>query len=123
MPAALAALLALFDLERIEENIFRGENRNVGSRRVFGGQVLAQALTAAARTVEPERIAHSLHVYFILPGDLASSTSRPRSTSRSRAPSTRRTRPPASPARTRSPRSWTSSTPSRTSSRRSCGPC
>lgn len=71
MSAALDALLALFDLERIEENIFRGENRNVGSRRVFGGQVLAQALTAAARTVEPERIAHSVHAYFILPGDLA----------------------------------------------------
>lgn len=73
MPAALDALdalLALFDLERIEENIYRGENRNIGSRRVFGGQVLAQALTAAARTVEAERIAHSVHAYFILPGDL-----------------------------------------------------
>ena len=71
MPAALDALLALFDLERIEENIYRGENRNIGSRRVFGGQVLAQGLTAAARTVEPERVAHSVHAYFILPGDLA----------------------------------------------------
>ena len=70
MRPALRALLDLFDLERIEDNIFRGENRNLGSRRVFGGQVLAQALVAARRTVEAEREAHSLHAYFILPGDL-----------------------------------------------------
>jgi acyl-CoA thioesterase II len=64
-------LLDLLDLEPIEVNIYRGRNRDIGSGRVFGGQVMAQALVAAQRTVEPERIAHSLHGYFILPGDLA----------------------------------------------------
>lgn len=68
---ALQKLLKLLDLEYIEENIYRGRNRNIGSPRVFGGQVLAQALVAAARTVGPERPCHSLHAYFILPGDLA----------------------------------------------------
>ena len=63
-------LLNLLDLEPIEFNIYRGTNRDIGSGRVFGGQVLAQALVAAQRTVEEERIAHSLHGYFILPGDL-----------------------------------------------------
>jgi acyl-CoA thioesterase II len=63
-------LLALLDLEPIEFNIYRGSNRDIGSGRVFGGQVLAQALVAAQRTVEEERTAHSLHGYFILPGDL-----------------------------------------------------
>jgi acyl-CoA thioesterase II len=67
----LDGLLALLDLEELEVNIFRGQNRDIGSGRVFGGQVLAQALVAAARTVEPARVAHSLHSYFILPGDLA----------------------------------------------------
>ena len=63
-------LLILLDLEPIEFNIYRGQNRDIGSGRVFGGQVLAQALVAAQRTVEEERTAHSLHGYFILPGDL-----------------------------------------------------
>jgi acyl-CoA thioesterase II len=64
-------LLALLDLERLEHNIYRGTNRDIGSGRVFGGQVLAQALVAAQRTVdEPGRSAHSLHGYFILPGDI-----------------------------------------------------
>jgi acyl-CoA thioesterase II len=67
----LDALLALLDLEELEVNIFRGRNRDIGSGRVFGGQVLAQALVAAGRTVDPARTAHSLHSYFILPGDLA----------------------------------------------------
>ncbi len=70
MRPALRDLLDLLDLEKIEENIFRGFNRNLGSKRVFGGQVLAQALVAAARTVEADRVAHSLHAYFILPGDI-----------------------------------------------------
>jgi acyl-CoA thioesterase II len=70
MSKALQALIDLLDLEYIEENIFRGRNRFLGSRRVFGGQVLAQALAAARRTVDPERIVHSLHAYFILPGDV-----------------------------------------------------
>ena len=64
-------LLQLLDLEPIEFNIFRGRNRDIGSGRVFGGQVLSQALVAAQRTVEEERVAHSLHGYFILPGDLS----------------------------------------------------
>ena len=63
-------LLRLLDLEPIEVNIYRGTNRDIGSGRVFGGQVLAQALVAARRTIEEEREAHSLHGYFILPGDL-----------------------------------------------------
>lgn len=64
-------LLRLVELEPIEQNIYRGRNRDIGTGRVFGGQVLAQALVAAQRTVEDGRIAHSLHGYFILPGDLA----------------------------------------------------
>ena len=63
-------LLNLLDLEPIEVNIYRGANRDIGSGRVFGGQVLAQSLVAAQRTVEEGRIAHSVHGYFILPGDL-----------------------------------------------------
>ena len=64
-------LLELLDLEPLEHNIYRGRNRDIGSGRVFGGQVLAQALVAARRTIDEEREAHSLHGYFILPGDLA----------------------------------------------------
>jgi len=64
-------LLELLDLEPIEVNIYRGRNRDIGSGRVFGGQVMAQALVAASRTVPDDRFAHSLHGYFILPGDLA----------------------------------------------------
>ena len=70
MRSALESLLGTLDLEYIEENIFRGTNRNLGSKRVFGGQVLAQALVAAYRTLEVERVLHSLHAYFILPGDI-----------------------------------------------------
>ena len=70
MRPALQSLLDTLDLEPIEDNIFRGTNRNLGSKRVFGGQVLAQALVAADRTVEDDRAVHSLHAYFILPGDI-----------------------------------------------------
>jgi acyl-CoA thioesterase-2 len=70
MSHAIDELLALLDLEPLEVNIYRGRNRDIGSRMVFGGQVLAQALVAARRTVEGPREAHSLHGYFILPGDL-----------------------------------------------------
>lgn len=63
-------LLALLDLEPLEVNIYRGRNRDLGSGRVFGGQVFAQALVAARRTVDGAREAHSMHGYFILPGDL-----------------------------------------------------
>lgn len=70
MSYTVAELLALLDLERLEQDIYRGGNRDIGSGRVFGGQVLAQALVAARRTVDDEREAHSLHGYFILPGDI-----------------------------------------------------
>jgi acyl-CoA thioesterase-2 len=71
MTGALGQLLELFDLEPIEHNIYRsGHNQDIGSGRVFGGQALAQALVAARRTVEEDRHAHSLHAYFILPGDI-----------------------------------------------------
>ena len=70
MPFTAKALLDLLDLEFIEENIYRGQNRNIGTGRIFGGQVLAQALVAAARTVGDDRPVHSMHGYFILAGDL-----------------------------------------------------
>ncbi len=66
----ISELLSLLDLERLEFNLFRGESRTVGSARVFGGQVLAQALAAAMRTTPDDRHVHSLHGYFVLPGDL-----------------------------------------------------
>ncbi|MBI1330699.1 MAG: acyl-CoA thioesterase II [Alphaproteobacteria bacterium] len=64
----VAELIALLDLEPIEVNIFRGVSPKDRSQRVFGGQVLGQALVAASRTVEG-RFCHSLHAYFMLPGD------------------------------------------------------
>jgi len=70
MNAALADLLQLMDLEQIEVNLFRGISPDEGWQRVYGGQVLGQALVAASRTVEDEnRTAHSLHGYFLRPGD------------------------------------------------------
>ncbi len=71
MSQPLDDLIDLLDLEPLEVNIYRGNSRDIGSGRVFGGQVLAQALVAARRTVEEPREAHSLHGYFILPGDVA----------------------------------------------------
>lgn len=68
MPASAAGLVANLDLETIEVDIFRGRSPQKGWKRVFGGQVIAQALVAASRTVEG-RAPHSLHGYFILPGD------------------------------------------------------
>jgi acyl-CoA thioesterase-2 len=65
----LAALLRLLELERVEVNIFRGESRDIGSPQVYGGQVLGQALKAAYCTVDPDRVAHSLHAYFLRRGD------------------------------------------------------
>ena len=70
MSYPVAALLDILDLEPLEVNIYRGKNRDIGTGRVFGGQVLAQALVAARRTVDEPREAHSMHGYFILPGDL-----------------------------------------------------
>src|SRR5215470_11374592 len=69
MDAAVSDLIRLLDLERIEENIFRGRSPSEQSQRVFGGQVLAQALVAATATAPPERTCHSLHAYFLRPGD------------------------------------------------------
>jgi len=66
---ALSRLLALLDLETIEENLFRGLTPPEPMQRVFGGQVLAQALTAAVHTVPAARLCHSLHAYFLRPGD------------------------------------------------------
>ena len=70
MRAAVAALLATLDLEPLERNLFRGRSPQVGWQRVFGGQVIGQALVAASRTVETW-LAHSLHGYFMRPGDPA----------------------------------------------------
>lgn len=65
----VSELIGLLDLERIEVNLFRGQSTKVGSGMVFGGQVMAQALSAAMRTVENDRFVHSLHGYFLLAGD------------------------------------------------------
>jgi acyl-CoA thioesterase-2 len=71
MAYTLDDLRRLLDLERIEHNIFRGQSKDIGSGSVFGGQALAQALVAASRTVDDEeRSPHSMHGYFILPGDV-----------------------------------------------------
>jgi acyl-CoA thioesterase-2 len=67
--AAVDALIELMDLEQIEENLFRGRSPDEDRQRVFGGQVAGQALVAGARTVEPEYGVHSLHAYFLRPGD------------------------------------------------------
>ena len=69
MNPVLADLIHLLKLERIENDIFRGESRDIGSAQVFGGQVLGQALTAASYTVEG-RTVHSLHAYFLRRGDV-----------------------------------------------------
>jgi acyl-CoA thioesterase-2 len=68
MSYALDRLLGILDLEELEVNLFRGRSPQEGSQRVFGGQVLGQALTAAGRTVE-RGAAHSFHAYFLRPGD------------------------------------------------------
>ena len=65
---ALRGLIDQLELERLEQNLFRGQSRDFGTGRVFGGQVLGQALYAALRTVE-DRVAHSLHAYFLREGD------------------------------------------------------
>ena len=71
MSKALDTLLDLLDLEQIEVNIFRGRSPDEQVQRVFGGQVAGQALVAAGRTVPADRPVHSLHAYFIRPGDPA----------------------------------------------------
>ncbi|MAP18000.1 MULTISPECIES: acyl-CoA thioesterase II [Aurantimonas] len=71
MTEAVEKLLETLDLERIEENLFRGTSPDQSWQRVFGGQVIAQALVAAQRTVPADRFCHSLHSYFMRPGDPA----------------------------------------------------
>lgn len=66
---AMDVLLQTLDLEKLEENLFRGRSPQVGWQRVFGGQVIGQALVAAQRTVDDGRYVHSLHAYFMRPGD------------------------------------------------------
>ena len=68
MQGLLDSLVSLLDLEDLEVNLFRGNSPQSDSQRVFGGQVLGQALVAAGRTVEKRR-AHSFHAYFLRPGD------------------------------------------------------
>jgi acyl-CoA thioesterase II len=68
-PGAIGGLLSILDLETLEDNLFRGRSPQQSWQRVFGGQVLGQALVAAVRTVEVQRVAHSLHAYFLLGGD------------------------------------------------------
>src|SRR3954470_13005052 len=70
MTDPVANLLSILDLERLEHNLYRGTSPQVGWQRVFGGLVIAQALVAASRTVD-RRAPHSLHCYFLLPGDPA----------------------------------------------------
>ncbi|MEL7524726.1 MAG: acyl-CoA thioesterase II [Pseudomonadota bacterium] len=69
MNTAIDNLLQILDLERLESNLFRGRSPQVGWQRVFGGQVIGQALVAASRTVVEDRHVHSLHGYFLRPGD------------------------------------------------------
>jgi acyl-CoA thioesterase-2 len=71
MPESLEDLVELLDLEMIDVDLFRGRQPDTSAQRVFGGQVLGQALAAASRTVDPERQVHSLHGYFLRPGDTA----------------------------------------------------
>ncbi len=66
---AMEELLSILDLEQLEHNLYRGRSPQVGWQRVFGGQVIGQALVAAQRTVDDGRYVHSLHAYFMRPGD------------------------------------------------------
>jgi acyl-CoA thioesterase II len=66
----IAELIDLLTLERLEDNLFRGQSRDIGTRYVFGGQVLGQALSAAQQTVDADRAVHSLHAYFLRAGDI-----------------------------------------------------
>jgi acyl-CoA thioesterase-2 len=69
MSSAVQDLLAILDLEELDINLFRGNSPQSGWQRVFGGQVIGQALVAAVRTVDASRPPHSMHAYFLLPGD------------------------------------------------------
>lgn len=71
MSRAMDNLLSILDLERLEHDLYRGISPDAGWQRVFGGQVIAQALVAAQRTIADDRFVHSLHAYFMRPGDPA----------------------------------------------------
>jgi acyl-CoA thioesterase-2 len=71
MPTVLDELVTLLGLEKIEDTIFRGQSQDLGWGTVFGGQVLGQALSAAAQTAPADRDVHSFHAYFLRPGDVA----------------------------------------------------
>jgi acyl-CoA thioesterase-2 len=71
VPASVDELVELLDLEVIEDNLFRGKQPDTLMQRVFGGQVAAHALVAASRTVPMQYVVHSLHSYFLRPGDTA----------------------------------------------------
>ena len=71
MTASVAAeLVDLLRLERLEDNLFRGQSRDIGTKYVFGGQVLGQALSAAQQTLAGDRHVHSIHAYFLRAGDV-----------------------------------------------------
>lgn len=69
MKSVVQDLLDIIELERLEDNLFRGQTRASGQKSIFGGLVAGQALMAASRTVDDERQVHSLHAYFLRPGD------------------------------------------------------
>lgn len=69
MSKPLDDLVDLLSLERIEENLFRGKSLDLGFRQLFGGQALGQSVSAASQTVDPSRSVHSVHGYFMRPGD------------------------------------------------------
>ena len=71
MPASADELVALLDIESLDVDLFRGRQPETDRQRVFGGQVAAQALIAGVRTTEPDLHVHSLHSYFLRPGDTA----------------------------------------------------
>jgi acyl-CoA thioesterase-2 len=70
MDGVLARLVELLELEPLEQNLYRGRSQDLGWGTIFGGQVLGQALGAAMRTVPDDRLVHSLHAYFLRPGDV-----------------------------------------------------
>ena len=70
MTSPVSELIELLSLERLEDNLFRGQSRDIGTKYVFGGQVLGQALSAAQATLVTARAAHSLHAYFLRAGDI-----------------------------------------------------
>ena len=70
MTPPVSELIDLLSLERLEDNLFRGQSRDIGTKYVFGGQVLGQALSAAQATMDNPRPAHSLHAYFLRAGNI-----------------------------------------------------